>query len=57
MFVLRSKVKVLDLTESIDIYGYATESNIFSEEFKKMPSMVGVITAELPSVRINQVQT
>jgi tRNA-modifying protein YgfZ len=57
MFVLRSKVKVLDLTESIDVYGYAAESNVSSEDFKKMTSMPGVITAELPSVSINQVQT
>jgi folate-binding protein YgfZ len=57
MFVLRSKVKVLDLTESIDVYGYAAESNVSSEEFKKMTSMVGVITAELPAVSINQVLT
>jgi folate-binding protein YgfZ len=57
MFVLRSKVKVLDLTESIDVYGYAAESNVSSEDFKKMTGMPGVITAELPAVSINQVQT
>jgi folate-binding protein YgfZ len=57
MFVLRSKVKVLDLTESMTVYGYATESNALTEEFKKMTSMVGVLTAELPPVNINQVQT
>jgi folate-binding protein YgfZ len=57
MFVLRSKVKVLDLTEFIDIYGYATESNVTSEDFKKIASMPGVITAELPAVNINQVLT
>jgi folate-binding protein YgfZ len=57
MFVLRSKVKVLDLTESIDIYGYAAESNASSEEFKKMTALSGVITAELPAVSVNQVQT
>jgi tRNA-modifying protein YgfZ len=57
MFVLRSKVKVLDLTESIDIYGYAAESNASSEEFKKMTASSGVITAELPAVSVNQVQT
>ncbi|MEY2887591.1 MAG: hypothetical protein RI913_1010 [Pseudomonadota bacterium] len=57
MFVLRSKVKVLDLTESMTVYGYATESNASTEEFKKMTSMVGVLTAELPPVNINQVQT
>lgn len=57
MFVLRSKVKVLDLTESIDVYGYAAESSVSSEDFKKMTGMPGVITAELPAVSINQVQT
>jgi folate-binding protein YgfZ len=57
MFVLRSKVKVLDLTESMTVYGYATESNASTEEFKKMTSMVGVLTAELTAVNINQVQT
>ena len=57
MFVLRSKVKVLDLTESMTVYGYATESNALTEEFKKMTSMVGVLTAELTAVNINQVQT
>jgi folate-binding protein YgfZ len=57
MFVLRSKVKVLDLTESIDVYGYASESNVSSEEFKKMTGMAGVITAELPAVRVNQAET
>jgi len=57
MFVLRSKVKVLDLTESIDVYGYAAESNVSSEDFKKMTGMPGVITAELPAVSINQIQT
>lgn len=57
MFVLRSKVKVLDLTESMTVYGYATESNALTEEFKKMTSMMGVLTAELPPVNINQVQT
>jgi folate-binding protein YgfZ len=57
MFVLRSKVKVLDLTEAIDMFGFATESNVTSEDFKKMTSMPGVITAELPAVSINQVQT
>ena len=60
MFVLRSKVKVLDLTESIDIYGYAAETNESSnakDELSKMVAMSGVITAELPAVSINQVQT
>ncbi len=57
MFVLRSKVKVLDLTESMTVSGYATESNASTEGFKKMTSMVGVLTAELPPVNINQVQT
>jgi folate-binding protein YgfZ len=57
MFVLRSKVKVLDLSESVDMFGFATESNAPSEDFKKMASMPGVITAELPAVSINQVQT
>ena len=57
MFVLRSKVKVLDLTESIDVYGYAAESNVSSEDFKKMTGMAGVITAELPAVRVNQAET
>ncbi len=60
MFVLRSKVKVLDLTESIDIYGYAAETNESSgakDEFAGMVAMPGVITAELPAVSINQVQT
>ena len=57
MFVLRSKVKVLDLSESVDMFGFATESNAPSEDFKKMTSMPGVITAELPAVSINQVQT
>ncbi len=57
MFVLRSKVKVLDLTESMTVYGYATESNASTEEFKKMASMMGVLTVELPPVNINQVQT
>jgi folate-binding protein YgfZ len=57
MFVLRSKVKVLDLTESIDVYGYAAESNVSAEDFKKMTSTAGVITAELPAVNINQIQT
>jgi len=57
MFVLRSKVKVLDLTESMTVYGYATESNALTEEFKMMTSMVGVLAAELPPVNIHQVQT
>ncbi|MFM2033438.1 MAG: hypothetical protein RJA32_73 [Pseudomonadota bacterium] len=57
MFVLRSKVKVLDLTESMTVYGYATESNALTEEFKMMTSMVGVLAAELPPVNIYQVQT
>ena len=60
MFVLRSKVKVLDLTESIDIYGYAAEVNESSnakDELAAMVAMSGVITAELPAVRSNQVQT
>ena len=60
MFVLRSKVKVLDLTESMDIYGYALEtnqSNALKDELAAMVAMPGVITAELPAVSINQVQT
>jgi len=57
MFVLRSKVKVLDLTESIDIYGYALEANESRDELAKMVAISGVITAELPAVTINQVQT
>ena len=57
MFVLRSKVKVLDLTESIDIYGYAAEANEPSDDLSKMVAMPGIITAELPAVSINQVQT
>jgi folate-binding protein YgfZ len=57
MFVLRSKVKVLDLTESIDIYGYAAETNESRDDLDKMVAMSGVITAELPAVSINQVQT
>jgi len=60
MFVLRSKVKVLDLTESIDIYGYAAETNESSnakDDLSKMVAMPGIITAELPAVNINQVQT
>jgi folate-binding protein YgfZ len=57
MFVLRSKVKVLDLTESIDIYGYAAETNESRDDLSKMVAMPGIITAELPAVSINQVQT
>lgn len=57
MFVLRSKVKVLDLTESMDVYGFAAESNASSDDLKKMTGMLGVITAELPAVSINQAQT
>jgi tRNA-modifying protein YgfZ len=57
MFVLRSKVKVLDLTESIDIYGYAAEANEPRDDLSKMVAMPGIITAELPAVSINQVQT
>lgn len=60
MFVLRSKVKVLDLTETMDIYGYATESsesNDAKDEFAAMVAIPGVITAELPAVSSNQVQT
>jgi tRNA-modifying protein YgfZ len=57
MFVLRSKVKVLDLTESIDMFGFATESNVNSEAFTKLTGISGVLTAELPAVNINQVQT
>jgi tRNA-modifying protein YgfZ len=57
MFVLRSKVKVLDLTESIDIYGYAAEANEPRDDLSKMVAMSGIITAELPAVSINQVQT
>ena len=57
MFVLRSKVKVLDLTESIDIYGYAAEANTPKDELATMVAMSGVITAELPAVSVNQVQT
>jgi folate-binding protein YgfZ len=57
MFVLRSKVKVLDLTESIDMFGFATESNVNSEAFIKLTAVSGVLTAELPAVNINQVQT
>ena len=57
MFVLRSKVKVLDLTESIDIYGYALEASESRDELAKMVAISGVITAELPAVTINQVQT
>ena len=57
MFVLRSKVKVLDLTESIDIYGYALEANESRDELAKMVAISGVITVELPAVSINQVQT
>jgi folate-binding protein YgfZ len=57
MFVLRSKVKVLDLTESIDMFGFATESNVNSEAFTKLTAVSGVLTAELPAVNINQVQT
>ncbi|MEY3847532.1 MAG: hypothetical protein RL615_522 [Pseudomonadota bacterium] len=57
MFVLRSKVKVLDLTESIDIYGYALEANESRDELAKMVAISGVITAELPAVTINQMQT
>ncbi len=60
MFVLRSKVKVLDLTESMDIYGYAAETNESSgakDELAAMVAMSGVIAAELPAVNSNQVQT
>ena len=57
MFVLRSKVKVLDLTESIDIYGYALEASESRDELAKMVAISGVITVELPAVSINQVQT
>ena len=57
MFVLRSKVKVLDLTESMDIYGYAAETNESKDDLAKMVAMSGVISAELPPVSINQVQT
>jgi tRNA-modifying protein YgfZ len=57
MFVLRSKVKVVDLTESIDIYGYAAEANEPRDDLSKMVAMSGIITAELPAVSINQVQT
>jgi len=57
MFVLRSKVKVLDLTESIDIYGYAAEANTPKDELATMVAISGVITAELPAVSVNQVQT
>jgi folate-binding protein YgfZ len=57
MFVLRSKVKVLDLTESIDMFGFATESNISGEALAKLSGMSGILTAELPVVSINQVQT
>jgi folate-binding protein YgfZ len=57
MFVLRSKVKVLDLTESIDMFGFATESNVNSDAFTKLTAISGVLTAELPAVNINQVQT
>jgi folate-binding protein YgfZ len=57
MFVLRSKVKVLDLTESIDMFGFATESNISGEALAKLSGMSGILTAELPAVSINQVQT
>jgi len=57
MFVLRSKVKVVDLTESIDIYGYAAEANEPRDDLSKMVTMPGIITAELPAVSINQVQT
>jgi tRNA-modifying protein YgfZ len=57
MFVLRSKVKVLDLTESIDIYGYAAETNESKDDLAKMVAMSGVISAELPAVKSNQVQT
>jgi hypothetical protein len=57
MFVLRSKVKVLDLTESIDMFGFATESNESSEALAKLSGMPGIIAAELPAVSINQVQT
>lgn len=57
MFILRSKVKVLDLTESIDMFGFATESNVSSEGMMKLTGISGVLTAELPAVNINQVQT
>ena len=57
MFVLRSKVKVLDLTESMDIYGYAVETNESKDDLAKMVAMSGVIAAELPAVKSNQVQT
>ncbi len=57
MFVLRSNVKVLDLTESLDIYGYAAEANEPRDDLSKMVAMSGIITAELPAVSINQVQT
>jgi folate-binding protein YgfZ len=60
MFVLRSKVKVLDLTESMDIYGYAAEASETSSAKNELAAMVaipGLITAELPAVSINQVQT
>jgi folate-binding protein YgfZ len=57
MFVLRSKVKVLDLTESIDMFGFATESNVSNEALAKLSGMSGILTAELPAVSINQVQT
>ena len=57
MFVLRSKVKVLDLTESIDMFGFATESNVTSEALMELTGISGVLTAELPAVNINQVQT
>ena len=57
MFVLRSKVKVLDLTESISMFGFATESNESSEALMKLAGMPGILAAELPVVNINQVQT
>ncbi len=60
MFVLRSKVKVLDLTESMDIYGYAAETNESSgakDQLAAMVAMSGVIASELPAVNSNQVQT
>jgi tRNA-modifying protein YgfZ len=57
MFVLRSKVKVLDLTESIEMFGFATESNVSSEALIKLTGMPGILNAELPAVSINQVQT
>jgi folate-binding protein YgfZ len=39
------------------MFGFATESNISGEALAKLSGMSGILTAELPAVSINQVQT